>query len=80
MTVNPFPQSILTQCSYIMSGYSVALLFLFLFFYLLFLFLTANSNNSVSGLLWCLARLTKPTLKDSGRDNHSTSAASFCDL
>lgn len=64
---------------YILSGYSVALLFLFIFF-IFFLFLATNSNNSVSGLLWCLARLTKPTLKDSGRDNHSTSAASFCDL
>lgn len=65
MTVSPIPWSIPTQCTYIMSRYSVALLF------------PANSSNSsVSGLRCCVAGLTKPTWKDSRRHNHFTSSAS----
>lgn len=70
------PHTVQLYHVWIFCGFTV---FIFIFLSS-FLFLAANSNNSVSGLLWCLARLTKPTLKDSGRDNHSTSAASFCDL
>lgn len=72
MTLSPIPWSILMQCTYIMSRYSVALLFLSL--------ATNSGNNSVSGLHYCVAGLTKPTWKDGGRHNHSTSSASSSSL
>lgn len=69
MTISPIPRSILTQCTYIMSRYSVALLLP-----------TNSSNNYFSGLQCCLAGLIKPTWKDSGRHNHFTSSASSSSL
>lgn len=72
LTVRSIPWSILMQWTYIMSRYSVALLFLCL--------TTNSSNNSASGLHYCVAGLTKPTWKDSGRHNHFTSSASSSSL